>query len=83
MGYGSCRTDGYAVGQWTSMVIYLFYLVPVLMLSLVLFVFSPIFFIFGFDYSFVRNTYPRPATRLGGFSGDPILVDCELYYKIH
>ncbi len=37
MGYGSCRTDGYSVGQWTSMVIYLFYLVPALMLSLVLF----------------------------------------------
>jgi len=35
----------------------------------VLFVFSPIFFIFGFDYSFVRNTYPGPATRLGGFFG--------------
>jgi hypothetical protein len=83
MGYGSCRTDGYAVGQWTSMVIYLFYLVPVLMLSLVLFVFSPVFFIFGFDYSFVQNTYLGPATRLGGFSKDPILADCELYYKIH
>ncbi len=37
MGYGSCRNDGYSVGQWTSMVIYLFYLVPALMLSLVLF----------------------------------------------
>ncbi len=37
MGYGSCCTDGYCVGQWTSMVIYLFYLVPALMLSLVLF----------------------------------------------
>ncbi len=37
MGYGSCRTDAYCVGQWTSMVIYLFYLVPALMLSLVLF----------------------------------------------
>jgi len=40
----------------------------------VLFVFSPVFFIFGFDYNFVRNTYPRLATRLGGFSGDPILA---------
>ncbi len=49
----------------------------------VLFVFSPVFFIFGFDYSFVRNTYPGPATILGGFFGDPILADCELYYKIH
>jgi len=49
----------------------------------VLFVFSPVFFIFGFDYSFVRNTYLGPTTRLGGFSGDPILADCELYYKIH
>ncbi len=49
----------------------------------VLFVFSPVFFIFGFDYSFVRNTYPEPATRLGEFSRDPILADCELYYKIH
>jgi len=50
----------------------------------VLFLFSPVFFIFGFDYSFVRNTYLGPATtRLGGFSGDPILADCELYYKIH
>jgi hypothetical protein len=48
-----------------------------------LFVFSPVFLIFGFDYSFVRNTYPGPATRLGGFSRDPILADCELYYKIH
>ncbi len=37
MGYGSCRTDGYSIGEWTSMVIYLFYLVPALMLSLVLF----------------------------------------------
>jgi len=37
MGYGSCHTDGYSIGQWTSMVIYLFYLVPALMLSLVLF----------------------------------------------
>ncbi len=37
MGYGSYRTDGYSVGQWTSMVIYLFYLVLALMLSLVLF----------------------------------------------
>ncbi len=83
MGYGSCHTDGYSVGQWTSMVIYLFYLVPTLMVSLVLFMFSPVFFIFGFDYSFVRNTYPGPATKLGGFSGDPILAYCELYYKIH
>ncbi len=53
-------------------------------IGFVLFVFSPVFFIFGFDYSFVRNTYPGPATtRLGRFSGDPILADCELYYKIH
>jgi len=37
MGYGSCRIDGYSVGQWTSMVIYFFYLVLALMLSLVLF----------------------------------------------
>ncbi len=37
MGYGSCRNYGYSVSQWTSMVIYLFYLVPALMLSLVLF----------------------------------------------
>jgi len=49
----------------------------------VLFVFSPVFFIFGFDYSFVRNTYPGPATKLGGFSRDLILADYELYYKIH
>jgi len=39
IGYGSCRTNGYSVGQWTSMVIYLFYLVLALMLSLVLFCF--------------------------------------------
>jgi len=37
MGYGSCRTNGYSVGQWTSRVIYIFYLVLALMLSLVLF----------------------------------------------
>ncbi len=49
----------------------------------VMFVFSPVFFIFGFDYSFVWNTYPGLATRLGGFSGDPILADCELYNKFH
>ncbi len=47
------------------------------------FVFYLVFLIFGFDYSFVLNTSLGLATRLGGFSRDPILVDCELYYKFH
>jgi hypothetical protein len=67
------------------MVIYLFYLVPTLMLSLVLFCLC-----FLLSFSFLALITILCEIHIEGqppdwedFSGDPILADCELYFKIH